>query len=455
MIGYGLGLRRLINTKWFLYFWVSVALATVFPFPIGASEPQTLEFDLEACLEYALKHHPSLRAAEARKTSAWLLVEAERAEFLPKLDLSAESGLIYGEPTGPFVLSKGVDVQKIDYFGRYYSTDLILNFPIFKQGVFMWEDPPSILRLEGIAEREGSLQGVIKEKIIYEASIAFSTALKNTQTMTATESIFRFRQQDYEQTLKKFNNSLISRQVLLSVDVQLAESLKDLRSAKNVLSFSIADLAAKIGLSPTTNIILINKSAADLLIPDLEKLINLSYRLRPEIGFQEAKIKTARAGLGLTRAERYPSVDVVSSYGFGDDFEFPMNSSWLTSLQLKMPLLDFGGIRTRVSGAKATVMEQENLLFNVKNTVALEVIQGYTDILNAEAEIALSEKRVEQAEESLKSARAKFEIDLAIRTDVLEAESFLLLEKNNLYQSKFERGVGIANLRKAVGGDWL
>ena len=418
-----------------------------------AEERETLRFDLPACLDYALENHPSLKAAKAKRLLAWSLVEAGRAKFRPSLGLDVETGYVFGEATGPFALARGVTVNKIDPAQPYISGSLNLNYPLYAEGVLLGRKAPSLLGLQGRAEREDSQKEIVTEEIIYEVSAAFFSVMKHQALVSAAEKIYLSRKVIYEQATRRYEKELISRLDLLNLEVELASSEKEIKDAQTTLSLSMAGLAMEMGLDPLTKVEVVDIGYEEMSLPPMKTVIEFSYERRPELAEQEAKMKSAQAGLDLIRSERLPSVDFLSGYNVGDDFDLPTNSSWIAGLKLEMPLLDFGGVRSRISGARARVAEQEELWIQLKNSIGYEVIEAYTAILDAEARSAMAEVSIKQAEEAARLARSRHKSEMGLESEVFEAEAILFAETKRLFEAQFDRRIGVASLRKTVGGE--
>ncbi|MBI5197044.1 MAG: TolC family protein, partial [Nitrospirae bacterium] len=303
-----------------------------------------------------------------------------RAQFRPRLDLGLDAGLVYGEPTGAFFLARGIPSTKIDFFGRFYTVDLTLSYSLLKEGALMGIHAPSLLQRESEVKEADYAEQEIRERIISDVSNAYYSALKNMEEVRAAEDLHRSRQLDHQTAQKKFEQDLIAKHDLLQAEVHLAESEKDRNEAQDALLLSLADLAVKIGLEPTEEISLVSSSDPMEPLPSVKDLIEISYKVRPEIAIAQTRVQSGRAGIDLARGERLPTIDFTSSYTMGDDLNPPINASWITGFQLKMPLFDFGAVRARVSKAAANAAEREKDLIQVRHTVGLEVIQAYTAV---------------------------------------------------------------------------
>ena len=423
------------------------------PIIAKAESLSVISCDLKTCVDYALEHHPSLQAAEAGRSSAKFSLDAKRGEFWPRLELGADTGPLYGEPTKAFFLSKDVPSEEINSY-RYYKLEATLSYSLFKEGVFLGRNAPSILEAQGRSEEaEYNLQ-IAKEQIIHEVSKSYFAVLKNKEEWRAIEKILKAQQLDYETALKKFELELISRNDLLLAEVNLFTVQSELQVAQSTHSISLANLAMKMGLDPKAKIEINDSPQTFDPLPSLEELVKFTYQNRPEIGMQHAIIKSLRADYRLVRTEWFPTLDLVSTYTLWDDYSPPTASSWLSALQLKMIIGRSTINQAKSREMEAKITEQEHVLLQLKRSISLEMIKVYHQISDAEGQIGISEKRVEQREEAVKLARTRFKNNLAPQSKVFEAEGQLWEARKDLAQTRFDLRLSYARLRKIIGGEW-
>jgi len=107
--------------------------------------------------------------------------------------------------------------------------------------------------------------------------------------------------------------------------------------------------------------------------------------------------------------------------------------------------------RGKVSEARA-VLEEANLDYaDTRRQVELEVRQGYSDYLQTLELIEAQKKTVEEAEESLRLAEARFRAGTGTQLDVLSAQTALSDARSNEVQALHDYNVAIATLERVTG----
>jgi outer membrane protein TolC len=84
--------------------------------------------------------------------------------------------------------------------------------------------------------------------------------------------------------------------------------------------------------------------------------------------------------------------------------------------------------------------------------VQLDVETAVLNIGSAAQRVVATEKAIEQAEESLRIEREKYDLGRGSITDVLDAQSALLDSQTNYFRAVADHSTALAQLKLAVGG---
>ena len=410
--------------------------------------------DLSACLDYALVSHPSLKLAKAKQSTAETTVSMGQSKFWPTLDVSTHAGVVYGEPASPFILARSITVKTVDFFGSYYSLDVEYRHPFYKEGVWFGKDAPSILEAKGALRESEYAVMIAREQLRYEVSEAYFNALKAKEALQAGEDLLRARQLDYEAAQKRFTQRLLTRHDLLLAEVKQKAAQNNLDAAKRAFSLARTNLAFRVGLDPGTEIEVRPHAMPLSPIPPLDVLTEMAYRERPEIAEQMAAVETTAATLQLAQSEGLPTLELISGYSIGDDYDPPGNTSWVTTFQVNLPLQNLYTSRVKRLQAETKRLEQDQRRLELRHTVASEVMQAYHEVAKRVDALELAVIQVEQAEQEVASVRSKFDAGLATQPALFEAEYALSEAKKSRTDVQYDQYIAHAKLRKAVGGAW-
>jgi outer membrane protein len=167
-----------------------------------------------------------------------------------------------------------------------------------------------------------------------------------------------------------------------------------------------------------------------------------------QIGVAKANIKVASSGY-------QPEASIFGNYGW-HDYSFGDNpdntrEGWVAGASVSWALFDGMLTRGKVSEARA-LLEESNLDYaDTRRQVELEVRQGYSDYLQTLELIEAQKKTVEEAEESLRLAEARFRAGTGTQLDVLSAQTALSDARSNEVQALHDYNVAVATLERVTG----
>lgn len=414
--------------------------------------------DLMTCIQLALSRHPDLQVGEARRLAAHSKVEFEKAQWKPQFDLNGEGGYLTGRAVSPFALLSGVTEEGLPQrhvSGEYYIGSVSVNVPIVKEGKIFGVNSPSIQGARFALTAEESLQGTRRDQIVYRVTAAFIDIVKALEVIKSQERVVQLAESRYRLASNEFKQDLISRNDLLTSEVQLVTAQRDLLMFRNALDQGRRELARAMGLESPTMVDIRDTTFPPLQTlppPRIEELMAFAYEHRPEIQAQQAQIEAKQQEVKQLRGERFPKLALVSEYRLGDAIDSRSSSEWRAVAQLSGTIFDFGRSEQKVNISKAQVTEEIKRMESLRGTIAAEVQGAYSNLTNTRTLLDLTDKQIEQATEAFKLNRAKLEQQLLPESSVAEAQITLLKLEQAKALATYDLILGYSQLDLVTGG---
>jgi len=130
------------------------------------------------------------------------------------------------------------------------------------------------------------------------------------------------------------------------------------------------------------------------------------------------------------------------------------NGDYLTAnagLQASLLLMDGGGSKLAIDGAKETVLATRQGLINVEQSVLLRAVSAYMNVRRDNEFVALRHNNVRVITQQFRAAKDRLEVGEVTRTDVSLAESRLALARANLAAAQGNLARSREEYRAAVG----
>lgn len=232
---------------------------------------------------------------------------------------------------------------------------------------------------------------------------------------------------------------------LLNIQVQKARAEERLLSARNGLSLANESLRLVMGLDslPFTRF----DSLDQISIPMPSQA---QTGERPDVGARRAFADAARAQWRAAKGGYLPSITAFASIDRYQGWEFDgTNSSWAAGLMLEWSIFDGlftpGTVSEKRAGYKAA--SEEARLARLQTSV--ELTSASFNVRETSERVTVMERAVALARESAELTRQRFAQGLALSANVIDAEDALIQTEWALAQSKTDKLLALAALRRA------
>ncbi len=412
---------------------------------------------LSRAIEIALDNNPGITAA------AW---EVERAAAQQNMAVGELLPRLYG--TGGYMhtldpqrLVAARNSQDPAVFSRdIATTDVVLQMPLFSGGRLI-----SNLRASSLLEESAKHRfDRSKEELIYNVTSVFYSILAQRRVVESVE----FSQQTLKQHLRRVD-ALVEAQKAALVDrlrteVRLADVNQRLVQETNALNIQRRILANLLGLDGHTNVPVI-EGTLESTIPtselDTDSILAFARTHRDDYIAAKAVLEAQGKFVDAARAAYWPTFAVQGSYGYrwavDDQNRLPdvsiSEDIGRIGIVFDLPFFEGGRIRAKVQVERARMAEEQARIRQIEQQIQLEVETAVLNRQAASQRLATTRTAVEQATESLRIEREKYELGRGAIVDVLDAQSELLVAQTNHYRALADLNIAQAQLRLATGTD--
>ncbi len=258
--------------------------------------------------------------------------------------------------------------------------------------------------------------------------------------------------------ITKFKNAGIA----LNNDVMRAELQKtnllvskaDVESAIDITNFNLCIL---LGLDVNTKIEVQNPNAVQYPDNTIQSLLASSYTDRAELKAQDYRDKAADYQIKASKSAYMPTISAVGNgyYNNPNQRVFPLEAkfkaTWDVGLSLSWNIMQLYTARAVVSDAKNQKAQLEQLTEQIKDGISMEVNSTYETVKVTLLKIDLAKRAVEQATENKRILDNRFTAQVALLSDVLEADQLLLQAQTNLLNAQADAAIAEYKLQRSLG----
>ena len=400
---------------------------------------------LDARVDEALAHSPSVEAARASLKQSEELLRASKGAWFPSADAAAgasrqKESVAAGGTGTPFTLyNASVNVS--------YTLDL---FGGVRRGVELKAAQADYQRwlLEGA---ELSLASNVATATFREAALQ--------EQIGATQEVVKLLQEQSDLAAKQYAIGVKSQTDLLAVQAQLAAAQAQLAPLQLALGAVRNQLAVLLGHLPSEGV----APAGDLTGYTLPAEVPLTLpselvRQRPDVLAAEAQLHAATAQVGLATANLLPQITLGGSYGSAatetKDLFKDTTTSWSLGLNLLQPIFHGGSLRAQKRAAEAG-LDGASAAYRASVLNAFADVSDTLNALQYDADALAAQSQAEQAAaKSLDLVKASYRLGAASYLQLLDATRQWQQARIGYIQARAARLSDTAALYAALGGGW-
>ncbi len=421
------------------------------------SEEGAPTFTIDQAVLTALQRNATiLTALEEIKRSKGVIIEI-RAQALPHITPNGTYEWVDPNLGGGAFTSGGGGVaggnvgSDVSYNIRVTGSQLIFNgttWPAIR-GTFFQRDSAYF-----------ALRNTV-DQIISTVKQQFYQVLLNRELIVVQEDSVRLLENQLKDQENRFEAGTVPRFNVLQAQVQLANQIPQLITARNNYRISILTLAKTLGLdfNPARGIAAPLRVVGKLTyIPrrvDLLQAIELGKQNRPFLKQARANVLNQVEQVHVALGGFFPT---INGTGGGEWLSSPINSSfhdiskgWIAQGTASWPIWDSGQVYGQWKQQRALLSEAKITYDDDVRQIELEIQQTASNVVQNRELIQATEKTVEEAAESVRLAQARLDAGAGVQLDVLNAQVQLTTAQSNRLQALFGYIASVAEFDRVTG----
>lgn len=435
---------------------------------------------LEQCREMALTHNLDIQQAAALVESADATQKSYKANYFPSLSLSGMMAMgtldkemkINGgylptfAPDASGTLQPqviGMSADGTPLFSSYaFMPDISLRLKMnsLLTGGLLLEQPVYMGGKVGTAYKMAALGGqmaresaeLTRDEVILESDKAFYSCVE-AQAMVKSLKVYREMLAELARVVgNAVDAGMTQRKDLLSVQVKQNEAELNLSRAEHAVRLAGMNLCRVTGL-PLTEEVEVEPAGEPSALSLAE---GGDVTARKEYALLTAQMELKQYETELEKSALRPQVGLMALYGYGHGLQFNGDNlldggSFAALLKVSVPILHAGEGRHKVQAAAAESRKAELAREDAARKMELEIRQAVSSYEEAQLEVELTRKALEQAEENCKVSRDRYDAGKEMLTDLLEAQTLWQQAETGFIRACAQLGLAGTVWQKAVG----
>ncbi|MEN6375192.1 MAG: TolC family protein [Smithella sp.] len=439
----------------FKVWWIPVLVAVVlWPCRGLAGDILTLEESIDIALKNSLTIHfakEGVEAAVARKREAV-------TGFLPNFNTTYSYTRLNEAPFNRFsnlpagvLIPNGTEII-VGTQNNYYWT-LEARQPLFTGGGLV-----ANYQANKIGEDTARIEENAKQQdVVRDVKITYFNILRAQRIKEAADQSVEMLTAHREIAYNYFKAGMIPKNDLLHSEVELANGRQNLTKAQNGVELAKARFNTVLKRKIFAPVQIMDILKYQPLERQMDECMDVALKNRPELKISALKVEQAGKMVRVAQSEYFPTLSLVGNYTrYGDNpsvsgSDYRDAENWSVMGVASWNFWEWGRTKFRVDASRARENQALDESKELNDLIVLEIKHAYLNLQEAEKQIAVSEKVIEQADENFRIARERFKENVATSTDVLDAETLLTKAKADYANALGDFNINQAILDRAMG----
>lgn len=417
--------------------------------PLAAQQPQ-VEVTLAEAIRRALEVQPAVVQARGDQRNALAGQRSAVGAFLPTITATGSSNQAsanrYNQATGQIVNSSNTS----------YAGALGLSLDLF-DGFRRLANKRAAAATEDAADA-----GLVNQRYQVTATTAqiFYTALADDELVTVAQAQIQRARQEREIAVNRFQVGAATRSDTLTAAVDLGNAQLALLQAQANLATAQANLGRQIGVDQVVRAV---PDTAYPPLPDTAALRTEAIDSAPQVRQAEARVRAARAQIGVAHAQYWPTLSLSYSNGYTglDSLGGIPVAPWSTTgsylnnwgFRFGVSWTLFNGFTREAEQTSASVAADvaRAQAADTRRQVNAQLTQQVAAMQTAYAQIGITGANVAAATEALRVQQERYRLGAATLLDLLTAEANLTQAQVNQVQARYNYLTARAQVEALVG----
>ena len=426
---------------------IVVASCLAMTAPVHGAEPWTLD----RAVETALQNSPDACIARQRSEAADAMIEQACSAWLPQVSLQGR----YLDTNSPMAAFGSILNQRAFSFGLDFNRPGRID-DLNATGTVAYNLYSGGRASAGLsAAKSGALAAgqdfrAAQQQLGRDVVKAYLSIRKAREAVGAVEAGVKAYEAAVAAARARFDAGQMLKADLLSLEVQLAQTQENLAAARHGAALAERAFRFVLGLDPSAETVELapdDPAVARLAVPATGDFSN-----RPELTGLRERIRAAEAMVRAARGQRLPTVKAFASYQYDQGWQLARHAdSWMAGVSVDLDVFDGGRTAGKIRQAAAELVQVKEMLRKATLGIGLEVEQARLAHEDAVARLAVSARAVDQAEESARLTRARFEKGAVLIADLIGVEGRLIEARMRRAVAAADERLAVAELRCALG----
>jgi outer membrane protein len=290
------------------------------------------------------------------------------------------------------------------------------------------------------------------QTVANEVAVAYYQVLRAASLRRIAQEAVRRAEDDLGEARKLEKGGVIEREKVLRVEVQLAQSQRQLDSAEGALAIATAAINVAMGVDVSSPTSVAEVDVMPASANSLPECLQLAVSQRRELNVARSGVQVAQEGQRVAKADFLPKIIAEGDYlNFEQTTPRANVGLGLGFIKLEWGLFEGGRRIGELKVADSKTRAAMALAQTIADTISFQTVESWHQMSTALKAIDLAKPAVTQARENYRLVKARAAQGDATATELTDAETALTRAEQDYLNSIYDYLTARAKLDYAMG----
>jgi outer membrane protein len=304
--------------------------------------------------------------------------------------------------------------------------------------------------------KELSVQNVeqVKQKLSQAAIANYFTLVYLQEATKIKDEQLRTLNEHLSNVKKKLDTGTATKYEVLTTEVRISTIENQKTDIETSRQIQVAQLNSLLGKPESTDQRVRKDLRVSLSTELPDSLMNQAMRNRDEMKLAREKSQLAQMRFTLTQSQNNPVVNAYFSGGIKDGYTpylYDPKLNFSAGFGIKVPILDGKRLKYNQVQAQSALQSNDQDTEIARRGIVNEVVEAEANVKASEKKVAQSELQLKQATEAYSLAKVKFDAGVITNLELIEGSTTVSESRLQLLKARIDYTGSLYKLKSAIG----
>lgn len=291
-----------------------------------------------------------------------------------------------------------------------------------------------------------------RDLVVLVVGASYLQAVAGVARVEAAEAQFKTAQTIYNQAVDLKSAGMVPGIDVLRAQVEMQTQQQRLLVARNDHEKQLLSLARTIGMPLGQKFTLADRIPYAAPVPiSFDEALQRAYERRADYLRAQALVSSAELTKRAAQSQRLPSLGGTADYGVIGKRPGDSHGTFTAAAAVRMPIFDFGRIRSDVMQAEAQLQQRRSQLDDLRARIEFEVRTAFLDVNAATEQLQVATSALDVARQQVAQSQDRFGAGVTNNVELVQAQEAQSAAEENYISSLFAHNFAKLTLARALG----